>query len=71
MKKTALVLSGGGSRGAYQIGVWEALSELDVTIDMVSWDIRRLPQRGYGGAGRPGAFQKTVAADGDRYDIRH
>lgn len=35
MKKTALVLSGGGSRGAYQIGVWEALSELDVTIDMV------------------------------------
>ena len=35
MKKTALVLSGGGSRGAYQIGVWEALSELDITIDMV------------------------------------
>ena len=35
MKKTALVLSGGGSRGAYQIGVWEALNELDVTIDMV------------------------------------
>lgn len=35
MKKTALVLSGGGSRGAYEIGVWKALKELDVEIDMV------------------------------------
>ncbi|MBQ3185797.1 MAG: patatin-like phospholipase family protein, partial [Firmicutes bacterium] len=35
MKKTALVLSGGGSRGAYEIGVWKALKELDIKIDMV------------------------------------
>ena len=34
-KKTALVLSGGGSRGAYQMGVWRALTELGWTFDMV------------------------------------
>lgn len=28
--KRALVLSGGGSRGAYEIGAWQAMSELDV-----------------------------------------
>ncbi|MCQ2547303.1 MAG: patatin-like phospholipase family protein [Clostridia bacterium] len=33
--KTALVLSGGGSRGAYEIGVCKALRELDIHIDMV------------------------------------
>ena len=26
--KIGLVLAGGGARGAYQIGVWKALSEL-------------------------------------------
>ena len=34
-KKTALVLSGGGSRGAYQIGVIKALDELGWSFDMV------------------------------------
>lgn len=34
-RKIALVLSGGGSRGAYQCGVWQALSELGVKIDIV------------------------------------
>ena len=34
--KTALVLSGGGSRGAYEIGVWQALKELDQPIDIVT-----------------------------------
>lgn len=34
-KKTALVLSGGGSRGAYQIGAWKALEELGWHFDMV------------------------------------
>lgn len=34
-KKTALVLSGGGSRGAYQCGVWQALTELGITLDIV------------------------------------
>lgn len=36
MVKTALVLGGGGSRGAYQIGVWQALNELDINIDVVT-----------------------------------
>lgn len=35
-KEYALVLSGGGSRGAYQIGVWEALRELGVKIKAVA-----------------------------------
>ena len=35
MKKTAFVLSGGGSRGAYEIGLWKALKELGIEIDMV------------------------------------
>ncbi len=34
--KTALVLSGGGSRGAYEIGVWQALRELGIKIDIVT-----------------------------------
>ena len=34
-KKTALVLGGGGSRGAYEIGVWQALKALGIRIDMV------------------------------------
>lgn len=36
MQKTALVLSGGGSRGAYEIGVWRALGELDERFEMVT-----------------------------------
>ena len=35
-RKTALVLGGGGSRGAYEIGVWQALREMDITIDLVT-----------------------------------
>ena len=34
--KRALVLAGGGSRGAYQIGVWQALRELDWNFDLVT-----------------------------------
>lgn len=34
-KKTALVLGGGGARGAYEIGVWQALRETGHQIDMV------------------------------------
>ena len=33
-EKTALVLSGGAARGAYEIGVWQALRELGVRIDL-------------------------------------
>lgn len=34
-QKVALVLGGGGSRGAYEIGVWQALREMGIPIDMV------------------------------------
>lgn len=34
--KTALILGGGGSRGSYQVGVWKALRELGIEIDMVA-----------------------------------
>lgn len=34
-RKTALVLAGGGARGAYEAGVWQALTELGVEFDMV------------------------------------
>lgn len=33
--KRALVLSGGGSRGAYQCGAWQALRELNIRLDGV------------------------------------
>ncbi len=32
----AIVLSGGGSKGAYQIGVWKALRKLDISYDIVT-----------------------------------
>ncbi len=35
-KKTALVLGGGGARGAHEIGVWQALREMDIQIDIVT-----------------------------------
>lgn len=34
--RTALVLAGGGARGAYQIGVWQALSELKIPFDLIT-----------------------------------
>ena len=36
LEKTALVLAGGGSRGAYEIGVWRALTELDERFQLVT-----------------------------------
>lgn len=36
MDKYALVLSGGGARGAYEIGVWQALRELDIPVHIVT-----------------------------------
>lgn len=35
MQKTALVFAGGGSRGAYEMGVWKALIELDISVQIV------------------------------------
>ena len=34
--KRAIVLSGGGSKGAYQIGVWKALRKLNISYDIVT-----------------------------------
>lgn len=34
--KTALVLGGGGARGSYELGVWQALREMGINIDMVT-----------------------------------
>lgn len=34
--KTALVLGGGGARGAYEIGVWQALKEMDIEPDIIT-----------------------------------
>lgn len=34
--KKALVLGGGGSKGAYEMGVWKALNELGETFDIVT-----------------------------------
>ncbi len=34
-KRYGLVFEGGGTRGAYEVGVWKALKELDIHIDAV------------------------------------
>lgn len=34
--KTAVVLSGGGAKGAYQVGVWKALRKLGISYDIVT-----------------------------------
>jgi len=34
--RRALVLSGGGAKGAYQIGVWKALKKLHISFDIVT-----------------------------------
>lgn len=34
--KRAFVLAGGGSRGAYQIGVWQAMRKLNIDFDIVT-----------------------------------
>lgn len=31
MRRVGLVLSGGGAKGAYEIGVWKALKEMEAT----------------------------------------
>lgn len=36
MPKRAVVLAGGGSCGAYQLGVWQALRELELPFDIVT-----------------------------------
>ena len=36
MEKIGIVLSGGGAKGAYQIGVWKALNRLNIKYDIVT-----------------------------------
>lgn len=36
MPKVGFVLGGGGARGSYEIGVWEALNELSIKPDIVT-----------------------------------
>ena len=36
MQKNAFVLSGGGSRGAYEIGVWQAMREIEMPVHIVT-----------------------------------
>ena len=36
MLNRGLVLGGGGSRGAYEIGVWRAARELNIEFDVVT-----------------------------------
>ena len=36
MEKLGLVLSGGGAKGAYEIGVYKALKKLNKKIDIVT-----------------------------------
>lgn len=50
--KRALVLCGGGSRGAYEIGAWQALEELGIRLDAI-----------YGTS--IGALNAALAAQGD------
>ena len=33
--KRALILSGGGARGAFQVGVWKYLREINWTPDLI------------------------------------
>ena len=35
-KDYALVLAGGGTKGAYQVGVWKALKELDISVKAIA-----------------------------------
>lgn len=34
--KTALVLAGGGAKGAYEVGAWQALEEFNITFDVLA-----------------------------------
>ena len=35
-KEYGLVLAGGGTRGAYQVGVWKALKELGINVKAIA-----------------------------------
>lgn len=35
-KEFGLVLAGGGTKGAYEVGVWKALKELNISITAIA-----------------------------------
>ena len=37
-KEYGLVLAGGGTKGAFQIGVWKALKELNIKVKAIAGD---------------------------------
>lgn len=59
--KTALVLSGGGSRGAYQCGAWRALIELGIPVDMVCRCLRWFFEQCHGSTRRSLPCFRTLA----------
>lgn len=36
MKPYGLILAGGGAKGAYQIGAWKAMRELDIEFEAIA-----------------------------------
>ena len=42
-REYGLVLAGGGTKGAYQVGVWKALKELNINVkgivEPLSWEV--------------------------------
>jgi Predicted esterase of the alpha-beta hydrolase superfamily len=64
--KTALVLSGGGSRGSYEVGVWQALCDAGIDIDMAcgtSVGAINAAMVVLGDAARAGELWKTLETD--------
>lgn len=36
-KEYGLVLAGGGTKGAYEVGIWKALKEMNINITAIVW----------------------------------
>lgn len=67
--KTALVLSGGGSRGAYEAGVWQALVDLGIKIDIVTGSSVGGHKRSHGMPGRSGRHHQSLERDPDSHGL--
>ena len=39
-KEFGLVLAGGGTKGAYEVGVWKALKELNINSRYINWSTK-------------------------------
>lgn len=47
MKPYGLILAGGGAKGAYQIGAWKAMRELDIEFEAIAGGLNRRYKRSY------------------------